>query len=82
MIPMVTAVQAGIGIGPMIATTIPSGCRSLDRASGFPAPVDIDIGLCASTQAPTHARYLADFVIRSSSTLFPSTSGTDMTPDN
>lgn len=79
LIAMVTAVQVGIGIGPMIAATIPAGCRSLDLTSDFPAPVDIDIGLYTSMEAPKQARYLADFVIRTSSTLFASATRAEVT---
>jgi len=66
LVAMAAAVQVGIGIGPMMAATIPPGCRSLDRAFGLPAPVSIDIGLYASPKAPSQARYLAEFIARTS----------------
>lgn len=64
LVAMAAAVQVGIGVGPMIAATIPPGCRSLDRAPDLPAPVDIDIGLYARSDAPAPARFLADFIAR------------------
>jgi hypothetical protein len=64
LIAMNAAVQVGIGIGPMLGATIPAGCRSLDRAPQLPAPVDIDIGLYVRPEAPTPARYLSEFIVR------------------
>ena len=64
LVAMAAAVQVGIGIGPMIAATIPPGCRSLDRAPDLPVPVDIDIGLYTRADAPAPARYLAEFIAR------------------
>jgi len=64
LVAMATAVQVGIGIGPMMAATIPPGCRPLDSSSDLPAPVHVDIGLYLRTGAPEQARHLADFVHR------------------
>jgi hypothetical protein len=50
----------------MIAATIPSGCRALDRAVDLPGPVRIAIGLYMPARAPEEARYLADFIGRQS----------------
>jgi len=66
LVAMAAAVQVGIGVGPMVAATIPAGCRSLDRAPDLPAPVNIEIGLYARTEAPAPARYLAEFIVRTS----------------
>jgi len=66
LVAMATAVRVGIGIGPMIAATIPNGCRALDRAADLPAPVRIGIGLYMPARVPEEARYLADFVGRQS----------------
>ena len=68
LVAMAAAVQVGIGIGPMMAATIPPGCRSLDRAPDLPPPVAVDIGLYAGPNAPVQARYLADFIARMSET--------------
>jgi DNA-binding transcriptional LysR family regulator len=64
LVAMAAAVRVGLGIGPMIAATIPGGCRVLDRAADLPEPVSIDIGLYARAGAPEEARYLADFIGR------------------
>lgn len=64
LVAMATAVQVGLGVGPMMAATMPPGCRSLDQARDFPAPLNVDIGLYLRTGAPEQARHLADFVIR------------------
>jgi hypothetical protein len=61
---MAAAIRVGIGIGPMIATTIPDGCRALDQTADLPTPVRISIGLYARAGAPEEARYLTDFVGR------------------
>jgi DNA-binding transcriptional LysR family regulator len=66
LVAMATAVRVGIGIGPMIAATIPNGCRALDRAADLPAPVRIGIGLYMPARVPEEARYLADFIGRQS----------------
>jgi len=67
LVAMATAVHVGIGIGPMIAATIPNGCRALDRTTDLPEPVGIiTIGLYARTDAPEEARYLAQFIGRQS----------------
>lgn len=70
LVAMATAVQVGIGIGPMMAATVPPGCRSLDRASEFPQPVPIEIGLYMRQAAPEQARHLADFVMRTPGPFF------------
>ena len=64
LVAMSTAVQVGVGIGPMMAATIPPGCHSLGRGPGLPAPVPIDIGLYASSRASSQARFLAEFLAR------------------
>ncbi|MDP3799153.1 MAG: LysR substrate-binding domain-containing protein [Polaromonas sp.] len=64
LVAMATAVQVGIGIGPMISATIPPGCRVLAATREFPAPIQIGIGLYARTGASDEANYLADFVTR------------------
>ena len=70
LVAMATAVQVGIGIGPMMAATIPQGCRELGRADDLPAPLHVDIGLYVRTSAPEQARYLAEFVSRTPGRLF------------
>ena len=37
LVAMATAVQVGIGIGPMISAANPGGCRPLDKSSDLPA---------------------------------------------
>ena len=69
LVAMATAVQVGIGIGPMISATVPPGCRVLDRREEMPEPIQIGIGLFTRTGASDEARYLADFVMRSPATL-------------
>lgn len=64
LVAMATAVQVGIGIGPMITATIPPGCRVLAPTREFPAPIQIGIGLYARTSASDEANYLADFITR------------------
>jgi hypothetical protein len=61
---MAAAIRVGIGIGPMIAATIPDGCRALDQTADFPGPVRVNIGLYVRAGAPEEARYLADFIGR------------------
>ena len=70
LVAMATAVQVGIGIGPMMAATIPPGCRALDLSSTLPEPVQLDIGLYLRTGSPEQARHLADFVQRASGRVF------------
>ena len=70
LVAMATAVQVGIGIGPMMAATIPPGCRELGRADNLPAPLHVDIGLYVRTSAPEQARYLAEFVSRTPGRMF------------
>ena len=65
LVAMATAVQVGIGIGPMISATVPPGCRVLDRRDEMPEPIQIGIGLFTRNGASDEARYLADFVMRS-----------------
>lgn len=64
LVAMATAVRVGIGIGPMIASTIPEGCRVLDRSADLPPPVRVEIGLYARSGAGEETRYLADFIAR------------------
>jgi DNA-binding transcriptional LysR family regulator len=71
LVAMATAVRVGVGIGPMIASTIPEGCQALDRDENFPTPVQISIGLYARAQAPDEAQYLAQFVGRLSQVVKP-----------
>ncbi|WNJ90344.1 LysR substrate-binding domain-containing protein [Bosea sp. 685] len=66
LVAMATAVRVGIGIGPMIAATIPEDCRILDHVAGLPEPVEISIGLYSRTGAPTEASFLVDFISRQS----------------
>lgn len=64
LVAMATAVQVGIGIGPMISATIPPGCRVLGGTPEFPNPIQIGIGLYARAGASEEATYLADFMTR------------------
>lgn len=64
LVAMATAVQVGIGIGPMISATIPPGCRVLAATPEFPNPIQIGIGLYARAGASEEATYLADFMTR------------------
>lgn len=64
MVAMATAVLVGMGVGPMVLATAPSGCTVLDGRSDMPEPIDIDFGLFAHNSASGEARYLADFVAR------------------
>lgn len=66
LVAMATAIRVGIGIGPMIAATLPDGCRSLDRTSDLPGPIRIDIGFYARPDVSEEARYLVDFISRQS----------------
>lgn len=67
LVAMATAVRVGIGIGPMIAATIPEGCRALDRSSDLPGPVRIDIGFYAQSEISEGARHLVDYIARHTS---------------
>ena len=69
LVAMATAVQVGIGIGPMLAATIPPGCRAFGSADNHPESLHVDIGLYARTSAPEPARYLANFITRMPSRL-------------
>lgn len=64
LVAMATAVQVGIGIGPMISATVPPGCRVLGTTREFPTPIQIGIGLYARAGASAEANYLADFMTR------------------
>jgi DNA-binding transcriptional LysR family regulator len=66
LVAMATAVRVGVGVGPMIAATIPESCRPLDANEGAPGPVQISIGLYVRAQAPSPAQFLADFISRRS----------------
>ena len=62
LVAMATAVRVGVGVGPMIGSTIPDNCRALEPGEGVPGPVQVSIGLYVRAQAPAQARLLADFV--------------------
>lgn len=64
LVAMATAVRVGIGIGPMIAATIPEGCRALDKSIDMPGSARVDIGLYVRSGAREESRFLADFVLR------------------
>lgn len=66
LVAMATAIRVGIGIGPMIAATIPEGCRVLDHSADLPAPIRIDIGFYARSDLSEETRHLADFISRQS----------------
>ena len=66
LVAMATAIRVGIGIGPMIAATIPEGCRALDRSAELPPPIRIDIGFYARSNVSEETRRLADFISRHS----------------
>jgi DNA-binding transcriptional LysR family regulator len=82
LVAMSTAIRVGIGIGPMIADTIPEDCRVLDRMAHVPSPVRIQIGLYTRIGAPEEARYLAAFITRLAELKAPyqSTVSTFVTP--
>jgi CxxC motif-containing protein (DUF1111 family) len=61
---MATAVRVGIGIGPMLAATIPEGCRALDKSTDLPGGVRIEIGFYAQSDVSDGVRYLVEFVSR------------------
>ena len=64
LVAMATAIRVGIGIGPMIAATLPEGCRLIDRSSDLPSPIRIDIGFYAQPNVSEETRYLVDFISR------------------
>lgn len=64
LVAMATAVRVGIGIGPMIASTQPEGCRTLDKSSDLPGPIRIEIGLYNQPEIAEGARYLVEFIAR------------------
>lgn len=64
LVAMATAVQVGLGVGPMITSTIPEGCRSIKYLPHFPNPIALDIGLYAHGGTSESAHCLADFVLR------------------
>ena len=66
LVAMATAIRVGIGIGPMIAATIPEGCRALDRSADLPPPIRIDIGSYERSNVSEETRHLADFISRHS----------------
>jgi DNA-binding transcriptional LysR family regulator len=66
LVAMATAIRVGIGIGPMIAATIPEGCRALDRSADLPAPIRIDIGFYARSGVSKETQHLVDFISRQS----------------
>jgi hypothetical protein len=63
---MATAIRVGIGIGPMIAATIPEGCRALGRSADLPSPIRIDIGFYARSGVSKETQHLVDFISRQS----------------
>ncbi|MFC7460594.1 LysR substrate-binding domain-containing protein [Hydrogenophaga defluvii] len=64
LVAMATAVQVGIGVGPMLAATIPPGCHALIPSAHIPEPVAIGIGLYSRANVSDEAHYLADFMTR------------------
>jgi len=64
LVAMATAVQVGIGIGPMISATIPPGCRAIEPSVHFPNPTHVGMGLYAHANASHETNYLADFITR------------------
>ncbi|MDQ0469170.1 LysR substrate-binding domain-containing protein [Labrys wisconsinensis] len=66
LVAMITAVRVGIGVGPMIAATVPDDCRMLDGADAFLRSPRIDVGLYAHSGASGESYYLADFIARNS----------------
>jgi DNA-binding transcriptional LysR family regulator len=64
LVAMATAVRVGIGIGPMIAATIPDDCSVLDRSVDMPGSARIDIGLYVRGGAREESRFLVDFILR------------------
>lgn len=64
LVAMATAVRVGIGIGPMITSTQPEGCRTLDKSSDLPGPIRIEIGLYNQPEIAEGARYLVEFIAR------------------
>ena len=70
LVAMATAVQVGLGVGPMITATIPPGCRSINYLPNFPNPIALDIGLYVHSATSESAHCLADFVLRSPGNIF------------
>ncbi|WP_295952078.1 LysR substrate-binding domain-containing protein [Rhodoferax sp.] len=70
LVAMATAVQVGLGVGPMITATIPPGCRSIHYLPHFPNPIALDIGLYVHNATSESAHCLADFVLRSPGNIF------------
>ena len=70
LVAMATAVQVGLGVGPMITATIPPGCRSINYLPHFPIPIALEIGLYAHHATSGSAQSLADFVLRSPGNIF------------
>lgn len=64
LVAVATAVRVGIGIAPMIAATIPDGCRALDISPGLPTPIRIEIGFYAQSDLSEGGRYLVEFISR------------------
>lgn len=69
LVAMATAVQVGMGVGPMLSATVPAGCSVLSRRIDMPGPIEIGFGLFARNNVSAEARYLADFVARLPSAL-------------
>ncbi|QTD46507.1 LysR family transcriptional regulator [Ottowia testudinis] len=65
LVAMSTALQVGIGMGPMMRGTVPPDCREVGVAEGAPAPVVLHVALFARAAASPQARYLADFLLKS-----------------
>jgi DNA-binding transcriptional LysR family regulator len=61
---MATAVRAGMGIGPMLTTTIPGNCRILDPLADMPGSARVDIGLYAHNVYREETCPLTDFILR------------------
>lgn len=64
LVAVATAVRVGIGIAPMISSTQPEDCRTLDKSSDLPGPVRIEIGLYSQPEMAEGARHLVDFIAR------------------
>jgi DNA-binding transcriptional LysR family regulator len=48
---LIAGVQAGLGIAPVARSSIPSGCRELTQAEGFPVLDESKVVLCVSSKA-------------------------------
>ncbi len=70
LVAMATAVQVGLGVGPMINATMPPGCRSIHYLPHFPNPIALEIGLYVHSATSESAHSLADFVLRSPGNIF------------